>query len=370
MEAPAPYYEPSWRPYEAVRNAPLDLAELRRSLEEAVRRQMMSDVPYGVLISGGLDSSIIAACASRFAANRVEEDGRAPAWWPRLHSFAIGLEGSPDLAAARTVAGFLGTVHHGFTYTVQEGLDALHDVIHHIESYDVTTVRASTPMYLMARRIKAMGIKMVLSGEGADEVFGGYLYFHKAPDDREFHEETVRKLSLLYKYDCLRANKSMAAWGIEVRVPFLDREFLDVAMGFAPTEKMCGPGRMEKFPLRRAFDGALPEEILWRQKEQFSDGVGYGWIDSLKAHAEERVSEAQMANARYRFPCNPPATKEAYVYREIFESLFPGEAAAKCVPGGPSIACSTPAAIAWDAAFAANADPSGRAVRGVHKAGG
>jgi asparagine synthase (glutamine-hydrolysing) len=369
MEVPAPYYAPAWRDYEAVQDGPLDLGRLRAGLEEAVRRQMMSDVPYGVLVSGGLDSSVVAVCARRFAENRVEDDGRGPAWWPRLHSFAIGLEGSPDLAAARTVADRLGTVHHGFTFTVQEGLDALPDVIHHIETYDVTSVRASTPMYLMARRIKAMGIKMVLSGEGADEIFGGYLYFHKAPDDRAFHEETVRKLSLLYKYDCLRANKSMAAWGIEVRVPFLDREFLDVAMSFAPAEKMVGPGRIEKFPLRQAFAGTLPEEILWRQKEQFSDGVGYAWIDSLKTYAGQRVADTQMENSRYRFPYNPPTTKEAYLYREIFESFFPGTAAAACVPGGPSIACSTPAAIAWDAAFAANADPSGRAVLGVHKAG-
>lgn len=370
MEAPAPYYTPAWREYAAVQDAPLDLAHLRASLEDAVRRQMMSDVPYGALISGGLDSSLVAACARRHSEKRVEDDERSPAWWPRLHSFAIGLDGSPDLAAARKVADFLGTVHHGFVYTVQEGIDALPDVIRHIESYDVTTVRASTPMYLMARRIKAMGIKMVLSGEGADEVFGGYLYFHKAPNDREFHEETVRKLSLLHKYDCLRANKSMAAWGVEVRVPFLDREFLEVAMAFAPCEKMTGPGRMEKYPLRRAFEGSLPEEILWRQKEQFSDGVGYSWIDSLKAHAEARVTVAQMQNARFRFPYNPPATKEAYFYREVFESHFPGDAAAACVPGGPSIACSTPAAIAWDAAFAANADPSGRAVLGVHRASG
>ena len=332
-----------------------------------MHRQLMCDVPYGVLISGGLDSSVIAAVTQRFAAKRVETDDRAPAWWPRLHSFAIGLDGSPDLAAARRVATSIESVHHEFKFTVQEGLDALRDVIYHIESYDVTTVRASTPMFLMARRIKAMGIKMVLSGEGADEVFGGYLYFHKAPNPREFHEETVRKLDFLYKYDCLRANKSMAAWGVEVRVPFLDREFLDVAMSFAPAEKMTGPGRMEKFPLRTAFAGYLPEEILWRQKEQFSDGVGYNWIDSLKAVAESRVSANQMEHARYRFPYNPPATREAYLYREIFESHFPGEAAAACVPGGPSIACSTPTAIAWDASFAANADPSGRAVLGIHR---
>jgi asparagine synthase (glutamine-hydrolysing) len=367
LPQPVRYYQPSWRDFEAIARTPLDMKRLRQALEAAVHRQLMSDVPYGVLVSGGLDSSVVAAITQRFAPNRIEEDDRAPAWWPRLHSFAIGLEGSPDLAAARTVADAIGTVHHDFRFTVQEGLDALQDVIYHIESYDVTTVRASTPMFLMARRIKAMGIKMVLSGEGADEVFGGYLYFHKAPNAREFHEETVRKLDLLHKYDCLRANKSMAAWGIEVRVPFLDREFLDVAMAFNPAEKMVGEGRMEKYPLRRAFEDCLPSEIVWRQKEQFSDGVGYSWIDSLKAVAAARISDMQMENARYRFPYSAPASKEAYLYREIFESHFPGEAAAACVPGGPSIACSTPTAIAWDASFAANADPSGRAVRGVHR---
>jgi len=366
LAAPVPYYRPGWREYDAVAERPLDLEHLRASLEAAVHRQLMCDVPYGVLLSGGLDSSVIAAVTQRFAAKRIEEDDRAPAWWPRLHSFSIGLEGSPDLAAARRVAASIESVHHEFKFTVQEGLDALRDVVYHIESYDVTTVRASTPMFLMARRIKAMGIKMVLSGEGADEVFGGYLYFHKAPNAREFHDETVRKLDLLYKYDCLRANKSMAAWGVEARVPFLDREFLDVAMAFSPAEKMVGPGRMEKFPLRTAFADHLPPEIAWRQKEQFSDGVGYNWIDSLKATAEARISANQMESARYRFPYNPPATREAYLYRDLFESHFPGEAAAACVPGGPSIACSTPTAIAWDASFAANADPSGRSVLGVH----
>jgi asparagine synthase (glutamine-hydrolysing) len=285
-----------------------------------------------------------------------------------LHTFSIGLEGAPDLAAARVVAEAIGSVHHEFHFTLEEGLDALSDVIYHIESYDVTTVRASTPMFLMARRIKAMGIKMVLSGEGSDEVFGGYLYFHKAPNPREFHEETVRKLDLLHKYDCLRANKAMAAWGVEARVPFLDREFLDVAMAFDPEEKMPRKWGIEKYPLRKAFTGYLPESILFRQKEQFSDGVGYSWIDTLKAYAQEKVSDSQLANARYRFPFNPPTSKEAYLYREIFERHFPSQAAAACVPGGPSIACSTPAALAWDAAFAANADPSGRAVIGVHRA--
>ncbi|KUI15614.1 asparagine synthase B [Mycobacterium sp. GA-1285] len=367
IEKPRRYYEPRWRDFSNVTGQPLDLAALRTGLEAAVHQQLMSDVPYGVLISGGLDSSIISAVTARFAGNRVEDGDRTQAWWPRLHSFCIGLEGSPDQAAARKVAAAIGTVHHEFEFTVQEGLDALWDVIYHIETYDVTSIRASTPMYLMMRRIKAMGIKMVLSGEGADEVFGGYLYFHKAPGSAEFHEETIRKLDLLHKYDCLRANKSTAAWGVEIRVPFLDREFLDIAMAFDPREKMVDATRMEKYPLRKAFEGYLPDEILWRQKEQFSDGVGYMWIDSLKAVAEAQVSDSQMQSAQYRFPFNPPVTKEAYMYREIFESHFPGQAAAACVPGGPSIACSTPAAIAWDNSFAKNADPSGRAVLGVHQ---
>ena len=366
MREPASYYRPGWRDYEAVRGAPLEVGRLREALERAVHQQLMCDVPYGVLISGGLDSSVIAAITQRFAPNRVEEGDRTGAWWPRLHSFAVGLEGAPDLAMARKAAAAIGTVHHEVTFTVQEGLDALSDVIYHLETYDVTTVRAATPMFLMARRIKAMGIKMVLSGEGADEVFGGYLYFHKAPDARELHQETVRKLDALHKYDCLRANKSMAAWGVEARVPFLDREFLDVAMAFDPAAKMVGERGIEKLPLRLAFEDYLPAEIIWRQKEQFSDGVGYRWIDSLKAAAGERVDDVRMENAVYRFPHNTPATKEAYLYREIFESHFPGEAAARCVPGGPSIACSTPTAIAWDKSFAAHADPSGRSVLGVH----
>lgn len=293
--------------------------------------------------------------------------GEEQAWWPRLHSFAIGLEGSPDLAAASIAAEALGTVHHGFEYTVQQGLDAIRDVIYHIETYDVTSIRASTPMYLMARRIKAMGVKMVLSGEGADEIFGGYLYFHKAPDAREFHEETVRKLDQLHLFDCLRANKSTAAWGLEARVPFLDREFLDVAMAFDARDKMADRHNIEKGVLRTAFEGLLPDEILWRQKEQFSDGVGYSWIDTLREVTDEEVRDAEMAGAEERFPINPPLTKEAYVYRRIFEEHFPGDAAALCVPGGKSIACSTPAALAWDASFADNADPSGRAVGGVHR---
>ncbi len=366
------WYKRAWRDYGAVQGVAAGKAELRDAFERAVHRQLMSDVPYGVLLSGGLDSSLVAACAAKFARKRVEDDDRGEAWWPRLHSFAIGLEGSPDLAAAQVAADALGTVHHGFTYTFAEGLDALPEVIRHIETYDVTTIRASTPMFLLARRIKAMGVKMVLSGEGSDELFGGYLYFHKAPNAREFHDELVRKLDALHSFDCLRANKAMMAWGVEARVPFLDVEFMDVAMRMDAAHKMGGVGadgqrRIEKAVLREAFEGALPREILWRQKEQFSDGVGYGWIDGLKAHAEAHVSDEDFDAAGQRFPVNPPQTKEAYFYRRLFEELFPGEACAKTVPGGKSIACSSPAAIAWDAAFAAMADPSGRAVAGVHE---
>jgi asparagine synthase (glutamine-hydrolysing) len=370
---PVPYRRPAWREYSAVEGVGMEPAALRQALESAVHRQLMSDVPYGVLLSGGLDSSVVAASAARYAARRVEADDAEPAWWPRLHSFSVGLVGSPDLAAARTVAESLGTVHHEFHFTVQEGLDALSDVIFHIESFDVTTVRASTPMFLMARRIKAMGVKMVLSGEGADEIFGGYLYFHKAPSAEAFHAETVRKLDELHRFDCLRANKSMAAWGVEARVPFLDLAFLDVAMGFDPALKMVrrsgaerGRG-LEKEILRHAFDGMLPEPVLWRQKEQFSDGVGYGWIDTLKQVAAEQVSDQQFERADRRFPSHVPATKEAYMYRAIFESWFPGQAAAETVPHGMSIACSTPTAIRWDRMFKTRADPSGRAVEGVHR---
>ncbi|NZA28483.1 asparagine synthase B [Luteimonas sp. SJ-92] len=367
------YYAPGWRDYDGVADTPVDREELREAFERAVHRQLMSDVPYGVLLSGGLDSSLVAAVAARYARRRVEDDDRSEAWWPRLHSFAIGLQGSPDLAAAEIAAEAIGTVHHGFEYTFDEGLDAVPEVIRHIETYDVTTIRASTPMYLLARRIKAMGVKMVLSGEGSDEIFGGYLYFHKAPDARQFHEELVRKLDALHNYDCLRANKSMMAWGVEPRVPFLDREFLDVAMRMDATHKMVGARgsrRIEKAVLREAFEGYLPESILWRQKEQFSDGVGYGWIDGLKAHAESQVSDRELAAAERRYPVNPPQTKEAYWYRSLFEQCFPAPAAAQTVPGGKSIACSSPAAIAWDAAFAAAADPSGRAIAGVHNAAG
>lgn len=363
---PKQYYHRAWREYEAVRGGPAEPQLIREALEASVRRQMMSDVPYGVLLSGGLDSSIIAATAKRFAARRVEDEGETEAWWPQLHSFAIGLEGAPDLKAAREVAAYIGTVHHEFHFTVQEGLDALSDVVYHLETYDVTTVRASTPMYLMARRIRAMGIKMVLSGEGADEIFGGYLYFHRAPDPRAFHDETIRKLDRLHLYDCLRANKAMAAWGVEARVPFLDKEFMDVAMSLDPAAKMAGAGRMEKHILRTAFEDALPASVAWRQKEQFSDGVGYGWIDSLRTYADEQITDREMENARFRFPYNTPATKEAYLYRSLFAEHFPLESAAECVPGGPSVACSTPEALAWDATLSSVTDPSGRAVRGVH----
>lgn len=365
---PVGWYEPSWRQTGHVaQGTPLDFQQLRASLESAVHSQLMCDVPYGVLLSGGLDSSLIAAIAAGYAARRIEEDDQGAAWWPRLHSFAIGLQGSPDLAAARSVAEVIDCVHHEVVYTEQEGIDALSDVIRHIETFDVTTVRASTPMYLLARYIKANGVKMVLSGEGSDEIFGGYLYFHKAPSAAALHEETVAKLDSLHRYDCLRANKSMAAWGVEARVPFLDRDFLDVAMSMDPSHKLIRDGRMEKHVLRKAFEGLIPEAVLWRQKEQFSDGVGYSWIDSLKAHAEAEVSDELWEQASERFPQNTPVSKEAYVYRALFEEHFPGEQAAALVPGGPSIACSTPAAIAWDASFAAAADPSGRAIAGVHQ---
>jgi asparagine synthase (glutamine-hydrolysing) len=367
---PTRYWSPDWRDWEHVRDAATDPADatrrLRSALEDAVHRQLMGDVPYGVLLSGGLDSSITAALAAQFASRRVDDDDASPAWWPRLHSFAIGLEGSPDLAAAERVAEHIGTVHHGLTFTIQEGLDALRDVVYHLETYDVTTIRASTPMFLMARRIRAMGIKMVLSGEGADEIFGGYLYFPKAPDARQFHEETVRKLDRLHLFDCNRANKSMAAWGIEARVPFLDLEFLDVAMSLNPELKLIRDGRIEKQILRDACRDLLPDAIYRRQKEQFSDGVGYGWIDALRDHAAAEVSDADLERAAYRFPINTPDTKEGYLYRTIFEEHFPLESAARTVPGGKSVACSTPEALAWDASFSRMADPSGRAVAGVH----
>ena len=361
------WYQRDWIDYKNVKDREASIDELREALEAAVKRQLMTDVPYGVLLSGGLDSSIISAIAKKFAARRVESGDSQPAWWPQLHSFAIGLKGSPDLLASRKVADHIGTVHHEIHFTIQEGLDALRDVIYHLETYDVTTVRASTPMYLMARVIRSMGIKMVLSGEGADEIFGGYLYFHKAPNAEAFHEETVRKLDKLHLYDCLRANKSLAAWGVEGRVPFLDKEFLDIAMRLNPEAKLSGlKGRMEKWILRKAFEGYLPESVTWRQKEQFSDGVGYGWIDTLREVASSKVSDKQFADAAERFPINPPLTKEEYHYRTIFEDLFPSDAAAATVPSVPSVACSTPIALEWDAAFKNMLDPSGRAVKTVH----
>jgi asparagine synthase (glutamine-hydrolysing) len=363
------WYNRDWTKYEAVENNTTDITVLRKALEDAVQRQLMSDVPYGVLLSGGLDSSIISAIAKKFAATRVESGNKEKAWWPQLHSFAVGLVGSPDLIAARKVADHIGTVHHEIHFTIQEGLDAIRDVIYHLETYDVTTIRASTPMYLMARVIKSMGVKMVLSGEGADEVFGGYLYFHKAPNARAFHEETIRKLSKLHLYDCLRANKSLAAWGVEGRVPFLDKEFLDVAMTLNPQDKMANNGRMEKWVLRKAFEDYLPESVAWRQKEQFSDGVGYSWIDTLKAMTSENVTDEQLANSKYRFPINPPMSKEEYYYRSIFTEHFPSDSAASCVPSVPSVACSTPEALAWDESFKNLNDPSGRSVKSVHVQG-
>ena len=360
------WYIRDWTDFSAVEYNDASIEAVYKGLEEAVQRQLMSDVPYGVLLSGGLDSSVISAIAKKYAAKRIETNNEQDAWWPRLHSFAVGLKDAPDLAAARKVAEHIGTVHHEIHYTVQEGLDALRDVIYHIETYDVTTVRASTPMYLLARVIKSMGVKMVLSGEGADEIFGGYLYFHKAPDACAFHEETVRKIGRLHQYDCLRANKSLAAWGIEGRVPFLDTEFLDTAMRINPEAKMPRNGRIEKWILRKAFEDLLPPEIVWRQKEQFSDGVGYGWIDSLKALTAAAVSDREMAQAADRFPINPPRNKEEYYYRTIFEECFPSQTAAQCVPSVPSVACSTAEALAWDESFRNLNDPSGRAVQGVH----
>ena len=361
------YYQRDWMKYDAVKDNPASVEAVRDALKDAVRRQLMSDVPYGVLLSGGLDSSVISAIAERFSEKRIENNGQTRAYWPRLHSFAVGLKGAPDLAKAKMVADHIGTVHHEINYTIQEGLDAIRDVIYFIETYDVTTVRASTPMYLLARVIKSMGIKMVLSGEGADEIFGGYLYFHKAPDAQGFHEETVRKLSKLYLYDCLRANKSLSAWGVEGRVPFLDKEFLDVAMRTNPEAKMCPGKTMEKRIVREAFADMLPAEVAWRQKEQFSDGVGYSWIDTLKKITSEAVSDEQMAHAAERFPINPPKNKEEYYYRSIFAEHFPSESAARSVPSEASVACSTSIALEWDAAFKGMNDPSGRAVKGVHE---
>ena len=362
------YYTRDWFEYDSVKDNKAEVADVHDALEDAVKRQLMSDVPYGVLLSGGLDSSVISAIAEKFSEHRIEEDGQTKAWWPRLHSFAVGLKGAPDLAKAKLVADHIGTVHHEINYTIQEGLDAIRDVIYFIETYDVTTVRASTPMYLLARVIKSMGIKLVLSGEGADEIFGGYLYFHKAPTPQAFHEETVRKLSKLYMYDCLRANKSLSAWGVEGRVPFLDKEFLDVAMRLNPAAKMCPGQTMEKKIVREAFASMLPAEVAWRQKEQFSDGVGYSWIDTLKEITASAVSDEQMAHAAERFPINPPRNKEEYYYRSIFAEHFPSDSAARSVPSVPSVACSTAEALAWDKAFQNMNEPSGRAVAGIHEA--
>ena len=380
---PVRWYKRDWESYDNVKNNPKATDEngevinpsiiqkLKDGLETAVKQQLMSDVPYGVLLSGGLDSSIIAAVTQKFSKKRVESGDKAEAWWPQLHSFAVGLEGSPDLEAARKAAEYIGTIHHEVHFTIQEALDALEDVIYHIETYDITTVRASTPMYLLARVIKSMGIKMVLSGEGSDELFGGYLYFHKAPDAKEFHEELVRKMSKLHLYDCLRANKSLSAWGVEGRVPFLDKEFIDIAMRLNPSDKMniklaVGKQRMEKWILRKAFEDYLPKEICWRQKEQFSDGVGYSWIDTLKKMTEEKVSDAEFARRENRFPVNPPKTKEEYYYREIYSRLFPSDSAAKVVPHEAGVACSTAKALEWDAAWKNMDEPSGRAIGGVH----
>lgn len=360
------WYKRDWMEFDSVKNNTTSIEDLKNALEASVHRQLMSDVPYGVLLSGGLDSSVVSAIAKKYAAHRIETHDKKDAWWPQLHSFAVGLPGSPDLAAARKVAEHIGTVHHEINFTVQEGLDAIRDVIYHLETYDVTTIRASTPMYLMARVIKSMGVKMVLSGEGADEIFGGYLYFHKAPNAQAFHEETVRKISKLHLYDCLRANKSLAAWGVEGRVPFLDKEFLDVAMRLNPKDKMAIDGKMEKWILRKAFEDYLPASVAWRQKEQFSDGVGYSWIDTLKEVAISKVTDEQLANSKYRFPINPPMSKEEYHYRTIFTEHFPSDSAAACVPSVPSVACSTAEALAWDASFKNNPDPSGRAVKSVH----
>jgi len=363
------WYKRDWEDFENVKDNTTDIAELRKALEHAVHRQLMSDVPYGVLLSGGLDSSIISAVTAKYSRNRIESGDTQEAWYPRLHSFAVGLEGSPDLVASKKVADHIGSIHHEVHFTVQEGLDAVRDVIYHLETYDVTTIRASTPMYLLARVIKSMGIKMVLSGEGADEIFGGYLYFHKAPNAKEFHEENVRKLNKLHLYDCLRANKSLMSWGIEGRVPFLDKEFMDVAMRINPKDKMVTSHepKIEKWVLRKAFEDLLPESITWRQKEQFSDGVGYSWIDSLKEVAENEVTDEMMTNSKFRFPLNTPQNKEEYRYRTIFEEHFPSETAAATVPSVPSVACSTPIALEWDEAFKNANDPSGRAVLSVHE---
>ena len=365
--APTRWYNRDWVDYQKVKNNKTNISDLHDALSDAVHRQLMSDVPYGVLLSGGLDSSITSALAKKFSSKRIESNDTQSAWWPQLHSFSVGLEGSPDLEAARKVSEHIGSIHHEVIFTIQEGLDAIRDVIYHLETYDITTVRASTPMFLMARSIKSHGIKMVLSGEGADELFGGYLYFHKAPSAEEFHKETVRKLDKLHQYDCLRANKSLAAWGIEGRVPFLDKEFIDVAMRINPKDKMINSERMEKWVVRKAFEDYLPESVAWRQKEQFSDGVGYSWIDTLKEVVENAITDNQMINAKFRFPLQTPQNKEEFYYRSIFEEHFPSDTASMSVPSVPSVACSTPIALEWDEAFKNQNDPSGRAVAKVHE---
>ena len=364
--APVKWYDREWRDFDNVKDNPTSIEELHDALSDAVHRQLMSDVPYGVLLSGGLDSSVTSALAKKFASKRIESDDTQSAWWPQLHSFSVGLEGSPDLEAARKVSKHIGSIHHEVKFTIQEGLDAIRDVVYHLETYDITTIRASTPMFLMARTIKSLGIKMVLSGEGADELFGGYLYFHKAPSAEEFHKETVRKLDKLHQYDCLRANKSLAAWGIEGRVPFLDKEFIDVAMRINPKDKLINSERMEKWVVRKAFEDYLPESVAWRQKEQFSDGVGYNWIDTLKEVVEAAVTDEQMENAHFRYPLQTPQNKEEFHYRTIFEEHYPSDAAAMSVPSVPSVACSTPIALEWDEAFKNQNDPSGRAIAKVH----
>ena len=365
-KTPTQWYKREWVDFENVKNNPTRIEDIHDALSDAVHRQLMSDVPYGVLLSGGLDSSITSALAKKFSSKRVGSENKQQAWWPQLHSFSVGLEGSPDLAAAKKVSQHIGSIHHEVVFSIQEGLDAIRDVIYHLETYDITTVRASTPMFLMARSIKSHGIKMVLSGEGADELFGGYLYFHKAPSAEEFHKETVRKLNKLHQYDCLRANKSLAAWGIEGRVPFLDKEFIDVAMRINPLDKMINKERMEKWVVRKAFEDYLPESVAWRQKEQFSDGVGYSWIDTLKEMVEGEITDEQMENAHFRFPLQTPQNKEEFYYRVIFEEHFPSDAAALSVPSVPSVACSTPIALEWDEAFKNQNDPSGRAIAKVH----
>lgn len=349
------YFQPTWWDEEKIPTTPVDYKLVRETLELAVRKRLMAEVPYGVLLSGGLDSSLIASIAARETAKAVisaegtdevsgvDDSGNlhTHGWNNKLHSFAVGLPNAPDLIAAKKVAKFIGTIHHEHTFTLQEGLDALSDVIYHLETFDVTTIRASTPMFLLSRKIKAQGVKMVLSGEGSDEIFGGYLYFGAAPSAAEFHTECVKRVKNLHLADCLRANKSTLAWGLEARVPFLDKQFLEVTMNIDPADKIIDPskGRIEKYILRKAFDTSddptakpyLPDEILWRQKEQFSDGVGYSWIDGLKDTAEKVISDEQFKQAKPEWGSDIPTTKEAYWYRLMFDELFPSKAAAATV---------------------------------------